>query len=523
MHAFKLVWRQVQDFAGAGEASYLWPRWIVLRAVGIVYLLIFSGIIVEGRALIGPHGLVPVADYCEKLREIFPHGLERLIRAPSLFWISTNPAMITVLQWSGLGAAMALVLNLWPRMALFACWAIFLSFVSTWQMFSPTIIDQLLIETALLCIVFAPAGLRPGLGAMSPPRALAVFMMRWLLFRIMFGSGLIKVFAGDSHWRDLTALDVMYETSPSPTILGYFDSHLPHAYHVFEIALTLTAELVAPVVAVFGGRRGRWFALGSWVILQGGIQLTGNFGWLNTAAIALGILLLDDQMIATAARKLRFGRWADRLAPIGAPVTLARPTWCSTGLLAMLWMHFGLTVYFFAVSATGNPVTGIPDPMTRPVDYAFRDFRSANAYVPFASFPEGKYEVEFTGSNDGGMTWKPYLFRYKPQRDDRMSPFIAPWFARFESSLQLALYSNSPVIPQVARQLISRNPDVLRLFETDPFSDRPANMIRILVYKFSFTDLPTYRMTGRFWNKQYETDLVPPIYLDESGRVAGGG
>ena len=270
MHAFKFAWRKIRDFAGAGgEASYLWPRWIVLRAVGLVYLLIFSGIIVEGRALIGPHGLVPVADYCEKLRGIFPHGLERLIRVPSLFWLSTDPAMITVLQWGGLGAAVALILNLWPQMALFTCWATFLSFVSTWQMFSPTIIDQLLLETALLCIFFAPAGLRPGLGSKSPPRAIATFMLRWLLFRIMFGSGLIKVFAGDSHWRDLTALDVMYETSPSPTILGYFDAHLPHAYHVFEIALTLTAELVAPVVAVFGGRRGRWFALGSWVLLQG--------------------------------------------------------------------------------------------------------------------------------------------------------------------------------------------------------------------------------------------------------------
>ena len=187
-------------------------------------------------------------------------------------------------------------------------------------MFSPTIIDQLLLETALLCIFFAPAGLRPGLGSKSPPRAIATFMLRWLLFRIMFGSGLIKVFAGDSHWRDLTALDVMYETSPSPTILGYFDAHLPHAYHVFEIALTLTAELVAPVVAVFGGRRGRWFALGSWVLLQGGIQLTGNFGWLNTAAIALGCLLLDDQMLGLV-------RMADRLSPIAAPPGPAGPAW----------------------------------------------------------------------------------------------------------------------------------------------------------------------------------------------------
>ena len=189
----------------------------------------------------------------------------------------------------------------------------------------------------------------------------------------------------------------------------------------------------------------------------------------------------------------------------------------------MLWLHFGLTLYFFAVTATANSVAGIPHPSTRPREYVFRDFRSANAYVPFASFPTAKYEVEFAGSDDGGMTWKPYLFRYKPQRDDRMSPFLAPRFARFETSLQLALYSNSPVILRVARKLLERNPDVMSLFETDPFPDRPANMIRILVYKFSFTDLPTYRRTGRFWDKHYESDLVPPIYWDASGRIGGGG
>ena len=184
MHVLRSAWRQIKDFSAlGGEATYLWPRWIVLRGIGVVYVLIFWGIIVEGNALIGPAGLAPVERFCETLRSIFPNGLERFIRAPSLFWLSTSPSMIAALKWCGMSAAAALVLNLWPRLALFVCWAVFLSFVSTWQLFSPTIIDQLLLETALLSIVFAPAGLRPGLGAANPPRTIAVFMMRWLLFR----------------------------------------------------------------------------------------------------------------------------------------------------------------------------------------------------------------------------------------------------------------------------------------------------------------------------------------------------
>jgi hypothetical protein len=522
MSVFRRAWQQLRNFTALdGDATYLWPRWLVLRGVGLVYVLIFWGIIAEAHALVGPEGLAPVERFCAQLRALFPHALERFIRAPSLFWLNSSASMITLLSWCGLGAAVALVLNLWPRMSLLVCWACFLSFVTTWGLFSPTIIDQLMLEVALLAIVFAPAGFRPGLGAASPPGWLAVCMMRWLLFRIMFGAGLIKVFAGDSHWRDLTALDVMYQTSPAPTFLGFLDHQMPHAWHVGEIALTLAAELLAPLLAVFGGTRGRWAALGLWVALQAGIQLTGNFGWLNTAAIALGLLLLDDQMLAAAAKRFRLPRVAARLA---SPVAtaLSRPrTWRSTVVAALLWLHFGLSIHAFVVEASGRTVIGKPDPRTRPVDFLFRDFRFANAYVPFATFPATKLEVEFAGSNDGGATWRPYLFRYKPQEEERISPFLAPRFARFESSLQLALYEQSPVLPGVARQLLRRNPAVMRLFRDDPFADRPATMIRIVIFEFTFTDLATYRETGRFWTKGYVADLTQPITLDAAGQISG--
>jgi hypothetical protein len=519
MYVLKAAWRRIRDFAGmGGDATYLWPRWLVLRGVGLVYVLVFAGISVEGSALIGPNGVAPVARFCEIVAGLFPNVIERFIRAPSLFWISTAPGTIDGLAWCGMGAAIALVLNLWPRMALFICWLILLSFVSTWQIFSPTIIDQLMIETALLCIPFAPAGLRPGLGASTPPRAIALFMMRWLLFRIMFGSGLIKLFAGDSHWRDLTALDVMHETNPSPTILGFFDHQLPHAFHVFEITVTFIAELLAPLLAVFGGRWGRWIALGSWFVLQAGIQLTGNFGWLNTAAIALGLLLLDDQMIAAVTRKLRLKRLTERIAYTFVPPPIADCSWLSRSLVAGLWLHFGLTIYAFGILYTGRTVAGVPDPKSRPVDFIFRDFQSANAYVPFASFPPAKYEVEFAGSNDGGATWRAYPFRYKPQRQDRIGPFIAPWFARFDSALQNALYTNNPVIREVAKRLLERNPEVTALFEADPFADRPAEVIRMLVFNLSFVDLQTHRETGLYWKKEYVSDFAEPVHLDELNR-----
>ena len=364
------VWRRVRDFAGwGGEATYLWPRWLVLRAVGFVYLYVFAGIITEAPALVGPQGIGPLDGFLAQQLQTSGGWISAVLAAPSLFWINSSGAAVGVLAWTGMAAAVALLLNLWPRMALFACWLVFLSFASTWRAFSPAQLDNLMIETALLCIPFAPAGFRPGLGAHSPPRPIAVFMVRWLLFRVMFESGVVKLTAGDSHWRDFTAMDVMYETAPFPTIFGYFDHQLGHAYHLFEISLTFMAELVAPVAAVFGGRRGRWFAFWVWVVFQAGIQLTCNFGWLNTASLGLGLLLLDDQMLAAAADRLRLralSRFLARKAgagrdgaPVAAVPSSAFRFWRWRGLSVALWLHFGLTWFFFA-KACGLPPELVP-------------------------------------------------------------------------------------------------------------------------------------------------------------------
>ena len=515
------AWRQLREFAGAaGDATFLWPRWLVLRAVGLVYLFIFGGIIREGQALVGPRGIAPLGEFFAKLHQTIPNPLEAFIRAPSLFWINQDAGMVTLLSWLGLAAAVALVLNLWPRMALFSCWAIFVSFVSTWRVFSPAQLDRLMLETALLCIPFAPAGFRPGLGAASPPRPIAVLMMRWMLFRVMFESGLVKLTAGDPHWRNLTAMEVMYETSPFPTIFGYLDHQLPHAYHVFEIALTFLAELVAPIVAVFGGRRGRWFAFWAWLAFQAGIQLTSNFGWLNTAAFGLGFLLFDDQMLVAAAEKLRLKKLGVFLASRAVQSTRTIGAFRLYGLRVALWAHFYLTLFFFA-KACGVMVDNLPYALTWPVHQLW-EFRSANGYYLYATFDPIRYQVEFEGSNDGGQTWRTYHFRYIPQREDRVSPFIAPWFARFEATVQILGWNGkkSPLMPAVAGHLLARDQAVLDLFESDPFPDRPPTMIRMRGYRLTFVDSATHRRTGLYWHKEPAGNYLPMLYLDETGQVA---
>jgi hypothetical protein len=513
------AWGHLVEFATGGSASHLWTRWLVLRAVGLVYVIVFAGIVAEGQAILGPTGLAPAVALFRTLASY--SAIEAFFRAPTLFWLNSSAAMITALGWIGVAAAVALVLNLWPRLALSVCWLAFLSFVAAWGEFTPAQLDSLMLEAALLCIPFAPAGVRPGLGAHSPPRPIAIFMMRWLLFRVMFVSGVVKIVSDDPHWRNLTAMEVMYETSPSPTVLGYWSHQLAHGYHLLTIAFTFVAEILAPLLAVLGGRRGRWWAFVIWTVFQIGIQLTCNFGWLNTAAIGLGLLLLDDHMITAAASRFRWrgvgALFSARPEPGPAPRygALARH-----GLRAALGLHFSLTLYYFALNC-GLPETTIPSGLAARIK-SIASFRSANGYYLYVHFHPAHLMVDFEGSNDRGRTWRTYLYRHLPQLVDHAPRFTAPWFPRFENTvfMESGREGKISVIPATATKLLLRNPDVMALFASDPFTDRPPNVIRMRRYRLEMTDIPTFRRTGHYWRKEFVGDYLPAICLLENGQAA---
>lgn len=517
------LWTRIKDFSGyGGEATYLWPRWLVLRAVGLVFIIIFAGIIKESAALIGPDGVTPLPTAIAELRAARSSLIEVIIASPTLFFISSSWAMVVLLQWGGLLAAIAVVLNLWPRLSLFVCWLSLLSFAKGWLLYSGPMVDRLMLEVSLLCILFAPAGYRPGLGAQVSARPIVVFMMRWLLFRIMFENGISKLLGGDLFWFNLRAMDILYETAPSPTILGYFNHHMPHAWHVFEIALTFAAEIVAPLLAVFGGRRGRWWAFFLWTALQVGIQLTCNFGWLNTASIALGLLLLDDKMFAQAAGWLRLPKLAAYCKQTTA-TTAVRPMvkWRRYSLNGALALHFYLSIIAFTTLAR-MPFPSFVESINRPLKATFDGLGSINGYSLFSRFEPFKFVTEFLGSNDGGVTWRPYEFRYFPQQLDRISPFTAPWFHRFEANLQVqsTLYDTAPPLYQfVAQRLLEQKQPVIEMFEENPFPDAPPTMIRVAGYKYNFTEFATYRETGQFWKRTYLGEYMPMMFLNPTGEI----
>src|SRR6266851_9038492 len=277
-----------------GARDRLLPRWLFLRALGVIYFSAFFSLLFQIRGLIGPNGILPAVEY---LRAVNSIGFARFWYAPTLFWFSAGNHALMAVCWTGLLASALLTINILPRGTLLVCFVCFISFVSAASDFSGYQSDGMLLEAGFISLFLAPPGFRPRLAANSPPMRAGIFLLLWEWFRIYFESGIAKIASGDPQWRHFTAMDEYYQNGPLPTWIGWYAEHLPQWFHAASAFGTLALELVL-VWMLFFPRRVRiicFFIVTPWQI---GIILTANYTFLNYLVLALGIFLLDDRFLA---------------------------------------------------------------------------------------------------------------------------------------------------------------------------------------------------------------------------------
>jgi len=294
----------------SGDSGRLISRWIFLRGLGLIYFSAFYSLMFQIRGLMGPAGILPAAEYLRAVAESAGRG--RFWYAPTAFWLSSSSNMLMAVCLIGIVASVLVVLNAWPRGALFVCFLCFLSFVSAAGEFSGYQSDGMLLEAGFIALFFAPHGLWPGVGVGQPPIRASVFLLLWEWFRIYFESGVAKIASGDPEWRHFTAMDEYYQNGPLPTWIGWYVQHFPHWFHATTAFGTLALELVV-VWMLYLPRRWRivlFFIVTPWQI---GIILTANYTFLNYLVLMLGFLLLDDRFL------VRFvpTRWRESL-PVGS-------------------------------------------------------------------------------------------------------------------------------------------------------------------------------------------------------------
>src|SRR6266571_400311 len=210
--------------------GHLWPRWIFLRALGLIFFSAFYSLAFQIYGLIGVQGILPTRDYLQQVANALG-PIERFWYAPTVMWLGAGDGALRAVVAAGLVASVLLTLNVRPRLMVGLCTILFLSCIAVLQDFSSYQSDGMLLEAGFVSVFFAPRGTFPGLGAIDPPSRFSRFMLEWEWFRIYFESGVVKLASGDPHWRNLTAMDEYYQNGPLPSWIGWYVQQLPHWYH----------------------------------------------------------------------------------------------------------------------------------------------------------------------------------------------------------------------------------------------------------------------------------------------------
>ena len=187
--ATRVLWGVPIEVESFGIAS-----WFFLRTLGAVYLFAFASFAVQAAGLIGSRGISPVGEFLRAVREYYGGGYWQV---PTLFWLNAGDGMIRAVGIAGICLSALLLLGVRWRILRVALFVLYLSLVTAGQEFMGYQWDALLLEAGFLAILLG----------WSP---LVIWLYRWLLFRLMFLSGAVKLASGDPSWRHFTALPVHY-------------------------------------------------------------------------------------------------------------------------------------------------------------------------------------------------------------------------------------------------------------------------------------------------------------------------
>jgi predicted DCC family thiol-disulfide oxidoreductase YuxK len=510
--------------------TYFWARRWFLRMLGLIYLIAFVSLWVQVDGLVGSNGMSPVSRFLPAVRQQL--GPDAYFLLPTLCWFDSGNAFLHFLCGGGVVLSLVLILGIAPALSLVVLFVFYLSLTIAGQVFLSFQWDVLLLETGFLSIFLAPWQLWPREllwwpgsatpATASPVSRAGVFLLKFLLFKLILMSGVVKLTSGDDswgwlnhsfHWSALTALDYHYWSQPLPTVFAWWTDKTPEWFKHFSVAFCLAVEVVAPFF-IWAPRRPRLVAAGLMIFLQIVIALTGNYCFFNLLTIALCLLLIDDSAIGTNGRTIRAHIIG---APNASPSRTGRALLdrlCSYGAIAVIVVTFPINAWL--IFSAFKPQSRPPGWLANFYDQ-LEAFRIVNGYGLFRVMTKDRGEIVIEGSTDG-IEWLPYEFKWKPGNVKRAPGWCAPhqprldwqmWFAALDAPEQ------NPWLIGLIVRLLEGSRDVTGLLAHDPFPDKPPHYIRAMFYRYRFTTPEERRQTGAWWKRQELREYLPTISRDQ--------
>jgi len=495
-------WRRLLSEA---DSTYWLTRFVILRLLGFIYAIAFLVAANQIVPLIGEHGLRPLPLFLEHVREALGSSFAGFLRLPSLFWLDHSDTTLVLVAWIGFGLSCLVLAGYANAILLSLLWFLYLSFVHLGQEWYGYGWEVQLLETGFLAIFLCPLLDARPFTRRAPP--LVIFwLFRALIFRIMVGSGMIKI-RGDESWRDLTALYYHFETQPIPNGLSRWVHFLPRAVLRGGTLFNHIAELAAPWF-VFWPRSVRYIAGIIIIAFQIVIILSGNLSFLNWVTIVPALACFDDRAWAKILPRslTRRAEQAAKSATVSRP--MQRTAWVVAAIVAVLSIQPVLNVL------SAHQI----------MNTSFDPLDLVNTYGAFGAVGKERFNVVFEGTDsyfpDETATWKPYPYKGLPVALDRRPPQIAPYQLRLDWQMWFAAMGTPAEYPwtlNLVWKLLHNDPGALSLFASNPFPDRPPRYVRAVWYRYKFA--PPGNYDRRWWERDEKQIWLPPFSADDSALI----
>ena len=503
-------------------------RWLLPRSIALCYALAFWSWGVQCIGLVGKDGILPAESLMTAVSEAEQRdSTSYFLEYPTLFRFHCSDTALQAACWAGVIASLLAMAGVLQGPMLALTWVLYLSLAVTGQIFMGYQWDALLLEAGLLILFMAPwRSLLAWRVHAEPPRA-AVFLLHWLVFRLMLLSGVVKLWSGDELWENGTALLQHFQTQPIPTPLAWYAHHLPRWMLVWGCWGMYVVELLLPFT-MWLGRWGRLTAALGYIALMIGVALTGNYTFFNLLTALLALSLVQDRWWpASLKRKITATLTPASSTAEGTPPSRWRGArHLVTGIAAVLVLF---SVIAADISLSGRRITGGREPLSPlwAIDFFGRwvdPWRSVNAYGLFQDMTDERLEVQVEVSEDGG-TFFPLPFLYKADEESERPRFVAPYQPRLDWQMWFAsLYPG--YIPQrdamggpmqwfgqFLRALTEGRPSVWALVD-EKASLIPKDKViaaRATLWRYHFTTPEERKQTGHWWTREYVGQFAAPI------------
>lgn len=486
--------------------GYWLTRFILLRVLGLVYAIAFLVAINQVIPLIGSHGLLPLDIYFRRISQALGSTGIGFVRLPSVFWLWHSDAALLIVAWLGFVGSIVVVAGYANAPLMGLLWFLYLSFVHAGQDWYGYGWEIQLTETGFLAIFLCPLlDMRPF--PKRPPPLLIIILFRWLIFRIMFGAGMIK-YRGDKIWRNGTALYYYFETQPIPGPFTRWFHFLPHAWLKIGIWFNWLAELVAPWF-VFGPKLARHIAGVVIILLQLSIIASGNLSFLNWLTIVPALACFDDSFWARLLPAQLVQKAERAAANAEESHSMTVTSWVVTALVALLSIQPALNML-----SPGQIMNTSFDPLDL-----------VNTYGAFGSVGRERFNVVFEGTTDARPDstahWKPYLYKGLPVLLNQRPPQVAPYQLRLDWQMWFAAMSTAEEYPwtyNLIWKLLHNDRQICGLFANNPFPGAPPRYIRAVLYHYKFS--PPGNAQRLYWTRERIGEWIPPVSVNNSQLIA---